>query len=189
MFFEDEEEKIKVIKEITKFFGNLTEFTAHDINREISYFVYRKYEKDKKMGNVNIYKILKFVITGDSNVNDLGEICQFIGKKESMARLKSAVNFSIGKAAQNNKLFEDKRTNKLALVSQLELSKIKLIEDVKSISNENKKFNKIDIDKDFKENLERNENKNLKDNDNDNENVGRKRIFNKSLSFNKNVDI
>merc|ERR1712032_542550 len=60
MFFEDEEEKLKTLKEIYKFFGGLTEFTAHDINREISYFVFRKYEKDKKMGNVNIYKILKF---------------------------------------------------------------------------------------------------------------------------------
>ncbi len=209
MFFEDEEEKIKVLKEITKFFGDLTEFTAHDINREISYFVFRKYEKDKKMGNVNIYKILKFVMTGDSNVNDLGEICQFLGKKESMSRLKSAMNFSIGKSAANNKLFEEKKSNKLLLVSNLELDKIKLIENGNAKSNTNTNImksnsNNNDNHKDKDENISKNLNEDVlidkinpiefSNNENNNDNYDyvkseKKKFFNKSLNFNKNKDI
>lgn len=107
--------------------NSIQDFTSEDINREMSYYVFRKYEKDKKMGNVNLYKFLKFVITGDSNTNDISQICEIIGKKEVISRIKEAAQLSLAKLNENNKLFEEKKAAKRLLVSELELDKVKLI--------------------------------------------------------------
>jgi len=127
MFFLEEEEKKEILKELNQLIINIKDFSADDINREISYFVFRKYEKDKRMGNVNIYKLLKFIITGDCDSNNLAEICEFIGKNEVISRIKASQSLSTNKINENNKLFEEKKMAKRELISNINLDKIKLI--------------------------------------------------------------
>jgi len=141
MFFLEEETKKDIIKELNQLFNNIIEFSADDINREISYFVYRKYEKDKRMGNVNIYKLLKFIITGDCDSKNIGEVCEYIGKTEVISRMKSAQLLTSNKLNENNKLFDEKKMKKRELISKVNLDKVKLIsEEIKPI--EKKKINK-----------------------------------------------
>ncbi len=142
MFFIDEEEKMEITKELYQLIKNMSEFSAEDINREISYFVFRKYEKDKRMGNVNIYKLFKFIITGDCDTNCLGETCEFIGKNEVISRIKAAQSLSTNKINENNKLFEEKKTAKRELLSNINLNKIKLISVESKKVTEKKKVNK-----------------------------------------------
>ena len=88
LFFSDKEYKVRIISEISKLFSSMTTFSAANINREISHFIYRKFENDKKVSNVNFYNLLKILISGDTKISLLGDVCELIGQKTCVNRIK-----------------------------------------------------------------------------------------------------
>jgi hypothetical protein len=106
-----------ILKDINKLFNSLDDFDATTINREISYYIFRKYHEDQNINNINLYRLLKLVITGDTEAPYVGEICEFIGQKESILRVKRAQLLTKAKIVENVKLLEEKRETCLRLIT------------------------------------------------------------------------
>ena len=107
LFFSDKEFKTKILSEISKLFANITHFTATNINREISHFIYRKFETDKKVSNVNFYFLLKLLISGDSKIKMLGEVCEIVGQKNCVSRIKLGGILVKGENVENREIGMD----------------------------------------------------------------------------------
>ena len=98
----------------------MTKFDAKSINREISYFIFKRYQKDRNLSNVNFYPFLKLIVTGYADAPNLGEICEFVGKTEVIKRIKSASKITKTSAVENIKLIQDKKEQSLQILATFE---------------------------------------------------------------------
>lgn len=98
----------------------MQKFDAKSINREISYFIFKRYQKDRNMQNVNFYPFLKLIVTGFADVPNIGEICEVIGKNEVIKRVKSASKISKTSAVDNIKLIEEKKIESSLVLANFE---------------------------------------------------------------------
>ena len=125
-FILDEDYKQHILKEVLKLFSKMEKYDAKSINREISYFIFKRYQKDRNLSNINFYPFLKLIVTGYADAPNLGEICEFIGKTEVLKRIKNANKITKNTAMENIKLLQDKKQTSINLLTSLET---KLISD------------------------------------------------------------
>ena len=125
-FLLDDEYKDKLFKDLNSFFSSLNEFDSKSINREISYFIFNRYQQDQNINNANLYPLLKLIVTGDSEISGLGEICEFIGKKEVVNRVKRANSLTKEKILENERIIANKKENGIKLLSQINNDIVKL---------------------------------------------------------------
>ncbi len=123
-FLLDEEYKKYILKEVMTLFSNMQKFDAKSINREISYFIFRKYQKDRSITNINFYPFLKLIITGYADSENLAEICEFIGKQEVVKRIKSANKITKSSAVENVKILQEKKQTSIKLISEMQVKLI-----------------------------------------------------------------
>jgi hypothetical protein len=98
----------------------MQKFDAKSINREISYFIFKRYQKDRNIQNINFYPFLKLIVTGFADVPNIGEICEVIGKNEVMKRIKSASKITKTSAVDNIKLIQEKKQQSLQVLANFE---------------------------------------------------------------------
>lgn len=112
--FIDEELEDKIFEDLYGIFNSLNKFDEKHINMEIGHYIAKKYEEDKSYNNVLIYSILKLFITGNVIFPRIAAICEIIGKKETLKRLR---RFKLVKKQLAGKYIEDaksiKRSTKL----------------------------------------------------------------------------
>lgn len=125
-FILDEEYKTHILKEVYQLFTKIQNYDAKNINKEISYFIFKRYQKDRNLSNLNFYPFLKLIVTGYADAPNLGEICEFIGKNEVLKRIKMANKITKNSAVDNVKILKDKKQETLKLLSTFE---VKLLSD------------------------------------------------------------
>lgn len=106
-----------MLKEMQGLFNNIKEFDSTTINRDISHLIFNRYEVDKNMNNTNFYAFLKLILTGDSEMPNIGAVCEFLGKKEILSRIKKANNISKEHIVENLRLYEEKKDNHVKLIA------------------------------------------------------------------------
>jgi hypothetical protein len=116
-FLIDDTTRESILKDINNLFNSIDKFDAETINKEISYYIFRKYEKDQDINNTNLYRLLKLIITGDSEAPYIGDVCEFLGQKETIMRVKRANQLTKAKFVENTKLLNEKRVDCLKLIS------------------------------------------------------------------------
>lgn len=127
-YFLDEEYKQHILKDIQLLFNKIKTFDAVSVNREISYYIFKKYQQDRHLMNVNFFQLVKFVITGYSDCPNVGEICEVIGKREVLNRVKKAFSLNKTSMVENVRLLEEKKNNCLKMLSGIKVDE-KLLED------------------------------------------------------------
>jgi len=125
-FILDEDYKTHILKEVYELFSKIQKYDAKNINKEISYFIFKRYQQDRNLSNLNFYPFLKLIITGYADAPNLGEICEFIGKTEVLKRIKSANKITKNNAVENVKILQDKKQEALKVLSSFE---VKLLTD------------------------------------------------------------
>jgi hypothetical protein len=113
----DDDTREAIVKDINALFNSIDDFNAETINKEISYYIFKKYQKDHDINNTNLYRLLKLIITGDAEAPYIGNICEFLGQKETILRVKRANQLTKAKFVENTKLLEEKRESCLKLIS------------------------------------------------------------------------
>ena len=109
-------------------FNKIKTFDAYSVNREISYFIFRKYQQDKHLSNVNFFLLIKFIVTGFSDCPNIGEVCEIIGKREVLTRVTRAFSLNKTKMVENVRLLEEKKLNCIKLLSGEKIEE-KLLEE------------------------------------------------------------
>jgi hypothetical protein len=125
-FILDEDYKTHILKEVYELFNKIQKYDAKNINKEISYFIFKRYQQDRNLSNLNFYPFLKLIVTGYADAPNLGEICEFIGKNEVLKRIKAANKITKNNAVENVKILQDKKQEALKLLSTFE---VKLLTD------------------------------------------------------------
>ena len=77
-----------ILNDLMRILEKVNEFEFNSINKEIGLYIYKKHELDKNMTNDHLYSFLKFVLSGDTMGPYLGNICEVLGKKKVLSRLK-----------------------------------------------------------------------------------------------------
>lgn len=87
-FFKSTEYSILYIHDLIAILSEIQEFKSKNIDRRISEFLYLKYSLNKKteITNVNIYRSLKLILTGNTQIDNVSLIADFLGKDETIER-------------------------------------------------------------------------------------------------------
>lgn len=89
-FFGTKDYAILFLHDLLSCFTSIEEFKAININKKISEFAYDKYKIDKmnSITGKNMFKCLKIIIAADHRVENIADICDLIGKEETINRCK-----------------------------------------------------------------------------------------------------
>ncbi len=105
----------------------MEKFDSKSINKEISYFIFKKYQKDRSITNVIFYPFLKLIITGYADAPNIAEICEVLGKKEVIERIRNVNKLNKQQVVDNVKLLKEKKEKSIMILrSQLDKTMIDL---------------------------------------------------------------
>lgn len=83
----------------------------------ISHYIFKKYNENRKINNGNLYGLIKMVITGESEISNCAEICEYLGRKEVVTRIKNAINLKKTNLNENNRLADERKKTCLKLIN------------------------------------------------------------------------
>jgi glutamyl/glutaminyl-tRNA synthetase len=98
-FYYSKEFTIVFMHDLHTILNSLVEFKGRNINKKISEFLYEKYKLDKSnyLTSKNFYKSLKLIITGSFKIDNVADICDLIGKEESIKRCQKFTQLLVDK--------------------------------------------------------------------------------------------
>jgi len=146
-YFLDNDYKKYILKEIITLFNKIKTFDSYSVNREISYFIFKKYQQDKHLCNVNFFQLVKFILTGYADCPNIGEVCELIGKREVLTRVKKAFSLDKATMVENVKLLEEKRNNSMKMLLGLKVDEKLLETEIKEDDEDSSPYIENDKDK------------------------------------------
>lgn len=100
-------EEKTVMKEVVRILKQIENFTAFEINREISAFVYEKFRKDNRMTSQTVYVVLKFLVCGKEVKQFFGDVAEFVGREEVVRRIEKNLKLLEGALRSVRKQYLD----------------------------------------------------------------------------------